>query len=80
MYICAIFAHSKVVKVVPLCWLQNTRNEVESVNDIRSNILQKIFYSHNENSIANFELPLSDEFEEFEDRLYRGYILKINGK
>lgn len=73
---CVIFAHSKVVKVIPEPWLQNHVGR----HTFRSNEIRKIFFSSNHNAIPNFELPLSDIFDESVERCYNGYLLKKNGK
>lgn len=77
---CVIFEHSKVVKILPRCWQQGYRESDGRTHNIRSNKIHKMFYSHDENAIPNFEFPLSTVFEEFEDRCYAGFILKIDGK
>lgn len=77
MFMCVIFEHSKVLKVVPQHWQQNNQ---DPAHRIRPNERRKIFYSWNKSTIPNFELPLSTAFDEYKDGCYYGYILTINGK
>lgn len=80
MFICVIFKISKVIKVVPISWRRNNPNATELSYGIRPNKVQTIFYSPDETKTPNFGLPLSIEFDGFQDQCYLGYILKIDGQ
>lgn len=73
---CIIFAYSKVIKVIPQSWVQNNVEQLI----FRTNETHKIFFSSSPNAISNFELPLSNTFDDSEERCYDGYILKKHGK
>lgn len=69
-------------KTINLNWIKNTNVREEITNGIRpkQNEIRTIFYCYDSSSPANFELPLSFQFDESEPRCYRAYILNYFGK
>lgn len=79
MYICVIFEKSKTIKIVPIRWWQHHLSAVQLTYGIRPNQIQKVFYCDDELENANFNLPLSNEFQENVPRCYSAYIFKFFG-
>lgn len=80
MYICVIFTHSKVVRVVPISWRKGHSIAAEPAKKIPPNEVQTIFFSPDDSTTPDFSLPLSAEFDFDEDRCYHGHILKFVGE
>lgn len=68
-----------MAKVINSNWLENTVAG-ENWTRPKQNEVQMIFYCNDESRQANFDLPLSLQFDETEPRCYRAYILNNFGE
>lgn len=81
LYIVVIFENSRVIRSVPWKWVDGLNMlRIFNGGGVKKYLKRKVFFCANLAAVANFELPIRDDFDELVNACYVGRILKAFGK
>lgn len=78
-YLCVFLPHTKSLKVIPACWLQNAKQVYENmcINGINQNIENVIFFSNDENKSPDFSRPIVSYSPDLADACFKAFTIKL---